>query len=106
MVSEKITGIAKWFVEMEKNGNIYFSACQVVFVRRILHRTDLTQVLLGFVVIPQSLAKFQSLPEQSPTRSELFLNPLVVRKVQSVQFHLQKLFHADESVAGVHWGFP
>jgi hypothetical protein len=47
---EKITGIVKRSYEMERNGNIYFSACQVVFMKRILRRADLMHLILSFMV--------------------------------------------------------
>jgi hypothetical protein len=67
-----------------------------------LHKSDLTHLLLGFLVArtfsPSSKAFWsndQHCPRSSRTSG--------LEKVQPLQFHLEQQFDSDESVAGVHW---
>jgi hypothetical protein len=57
IVYEKITGIVRRFFEIERNGNIYLSTSQVIFVKRILQRADMTHVLFGVVMTASGFAK-------------------------------------------------
>jgi hypothetical protein len=91
--------IAKQFDEIEKNGTIDFRAFQVVFVTRILHRSDPMHLLLGFVVIPQGFAKFRDLPEQLPAQSALFSTLPVLQKVQPLYFSSSRWFYLGPLLA-------
>jgi hypothetical protein len=53
---ERIIKIIERFTELERIGNIYAVVCRVGFFERILRATDLTQLLLGFIVTARGLA--------------------------------------------------